>query len=465
MAACGADDPEERGPDAETDASTDAGGDASGDSGGDGGSDGGGDGGDDTDIAPDTDDVASADGSGDTTTPDPCAEACADLALRSADDCGADNADEFESACLTLCRGPLADEVVEASATDGNPIPDEAVRLVAWLADIGSTCENAGCGDVAGLYTPAEGGEAWGGGACVSDAGDYVQIEENVSTIGRVAAFEQIGDLLWRSADVPTADDFIAARELYAADEGLDSRVQRREDEHYPPVTDGEGTVLQCRDAGVPELDPDRCVGPALILPVINQAFQDGINGVEPRLAAARLESALLWFFYLSSFKESRTCETVAKDCDSSWAYYTGGQQRDGGLGLAAAVRDASPAAHDAIFDGILAMRCWRDIDSEPAATDAVLHDRATAQLDQALHYGYSRLLAARLADYAAAEGESKEILGAFIEVAAPVLVREIAERDAAAGAAYEVLLDAGPESYDAAALIDLVLRAIPCPE
>ena len=41
--------------------------------------------------------------------------------------------------------------------------------------------------------------------ACISDDNAYHQIQPSVSTIARVAAFEVIGDLLWKNNKVPSA--------------------------------------------------------------------------------------------------------------------------------------------------------------------------------------------------------------------------------------------------------------------
>jgi hypothetical protein len=53
---------------------------------------------------------------------------------------------------------------------------------------------------------------------------------------------------------------------------------------------------------------PDRCGGPGRVLPIVNDAFQKGIAGTQPLVQAARLEAALLWFFYLSTMSEMWTC-------------------------------------------------------------------------------------------------------------------------------------------------------------
>lgn len=262
---------------------------------------------------------------------------------------------------------------------------------------------------------------------CVSDDGTYHQVQDSISTIGRVGGFEAIAELLWRNG-TPSPEDFVAARDEYATGEGLDSRVQRREDEHYPPVTDPDsGDTLRCRDEGVPALDPQRCVGPALILPVLNDAFVAGIEGTDPEIQAARIEAALLWFFYISTHKEATTCAVAAKDCDSSYAYYSGGVDRTGGLGLAGAVRSVDQEAHDRVWDAILAVRCWRDLDDGEEASDLETRDRAVAQLDRALLHGVASVVTDRFARWTTDQNPADL---EFVRILGPVLERAASEID-----------------------------------
>ncbi len=291
--------------------------------------------------------------------------------------------------------------------------------------DTGSDIVVRECEPLASDYSPGADDE-WA--ACISDDGTYHQIQDSISTIGRVGGFETIADLLWRNG-TPSIDDFVAARDEYATGEGLDSRVQRREDEHYAPVTDPDsGDTLRCRDEGVPAMDPERCVGPALILPILNDAFVAGIEGNEPELQAARIEAALLWFFYVSTHKEANTCAVAAKDCDSSYAYYSGGVDRSGGLGLAAAVRAVDPEAHDRVWDAILAVRCWRDLDDGEEASDLETRDRAVAQLDRALLRGVASVVAHRFARW---ESDQNPADLEFVQILGPVLERAALEIDA----------------------------------
>jgi hypothetical protein len=267
-------------------------------------------------------------------------------------------------------------------------------------------------------------GDSWP--ACISDDNAYHPINPNISTVARVAAFEQIADLLWNGGTVPTADDFLSARIIYAQDQGLDSRVQRREDVHYAAA------AQPCSMAGVPEQNPDRCVGPAKLLPILNDAFLRGAMGEAPRLHAARIEAALLWFLYISALSEVMSCGARPQDCDSAWAYYSGGTPRGAPVGLARYVNAFSPATHDRAYDGTLAVRCWRNLDNETGlAADPSQQLQARNQLDRAMLRGVAVVLRQRVTELACADEQGAEARTAFIKILAGLVHREALARDA----------------------------------
>ena len=275
-------------------------------------------------------------------------------------------------------------------------------------------CGVAGCASEDPTQTPALGGEGEGEGegegACATQApatparpaqdacpalpDDYpgdgwdacgawvLAGDEAPSSAARVAAYEAIADLLWANPCVPTGDDFIAAQGIYGEDGGVGSRISKRYDARVPPP---EGADCKAEDAG--QRWPEYCVGPARIEPLILGAFQAGIAGEDRAANAAKIRSGLLWFYFVSAYKEAFTCADTKKDCDSSWAYYTGAKQLgDTQLGLAGEVVAAGHAAiHEAVFNALLGLRCWRELDPEPVATDDALRQRALAQLARAL--------------------------------------------------------------------------------
>ena len=263
---------------------------------------------------------------------------------------------------------------------------------------------------------------------CVSDAmpDRYTQIGASVSTNARIAAFEQIATKLF-IAGAPSNQDFIDSRLLYVTDNGLESRVSRREDEHYPAAPAACNTLMP----DVLAMHPDRCVGPFKLQPALQAAFMVGSTSADPRerrLAAARVEGYLLWFLYVSLHKELTTCRTTPADCDSGWSYYAGGEHRAGGLGFARYVKALEPATHDRIFDGVLAVRCWRGLDDVTMPGDdamfAALRTRAIAQTDRAALRGVVTILKSRLTRLDTQTGLDAEVTWEMIRTLGPVLQR-----------------------------------------
>ncbi|MEZ4459743.1 MAG: hypothetical protein R3E66_08420 [bacterium] len=296
--------------------------------------------------------------------------------------------------------------------------------------------------------------------ACISDDGTYHAFEASISSGARVAAFETIADLLWRNG-TPDSTAFTDAYDAFAPGEGLLSRVSRREDEHYAPVM-ANGVAASCSDQGVAEANPERCVGPGQMLPLLTTAFEQGILGNDPEINAAVIEATLLWFFHISSFKEGTTCTSVKKDCDSSYAYYTGDQPISGGIGLAGYLRTTAPQAHERVWDGILAVRCWRDLDSADVATNLTLRDQALAQMDAAMLYGVAKVVIARLELMQSQTGVAREASARFVQILGGSLVREASERDATFGAALETAL--ATTNFDIPTVIASLEAVFPCP-
>lgn len=310
---------------------------------------------------------------------------------------------------------------------------------------------------------------------CVSDQDPdtYVVIDASVSTIARVAAFEEIAAMLFTAA-APPAQAFIDARILYLQSNGLESRVSRREDEHYPPATTSGGAPAACNTLAPAEqaAHADRCVGPVVLAPLLGDAFAAGATAGaarERRLAAARVEAGLLRFLYLSVFKEAVTCAAAPQDCDSSWAYYGGGDQRAGGKGLARYARGLEPSTHDRAFDGVLAVRCWRDLD-DPAdggddATYAPLRTAALAQLDRAALRAVALIVRARTVALASAGGDDAAVHWELVRHLGPTLLREAAVRAPTQAVALATeLARTDPAAVDAAAIVAILDAVFPCP-
>jgi len=329
----------------------------------------------------------------------------------------------------------------------------------ACAADDGVTQQdNAACTPDPDDYQPRVNGSAddsWP--ACISDDDSYHPFGASVSSNARTAAFETMAGLLgFGQAVAPDPQAFVDACVAYTQPEGLDSRVSRREDEHHPAAP------KKCRDMTAAELQsyPERCVGPAQIQPLLNQAFEQGSAGIDPVRNAARIEAALLWFFYVAIYKESTTCTAKAADCDSATGYYAGGQARSPSLGFARYVQARSSQAHDASWDALLAVRCWRDLDNPTGvATDLATRDKALAQLDRALDRDLALIVRQRLAALPCESAwVSAQILGAALDRAATA--RDPTE----AATLRDALSKSRAEDVDVAAATTALDALFPCP-
>jgi len=330
---------------------------------------------------------------------------CASLAAGCGDDDADDHGDHDD-------HSEEGDAATDAGKDDGGSAPmcKPEVRTPATA-----------CQPNDGDYAPCT---ADGYAACVSDDGEYHRIQESISTIARVAAFEDIAELLFDATRDASADAFLDARMLYQEDEGLDSRVVRR----YDPYADAPAGT-DCAAEGVPEEYPDYCVGPGKLQPILLDAFEKGALGEAPREQAARIEAALLWFLFVSANKEAYSCATAIADCDSSYAYYAGGEEARGGLGLARYVERVDAYAHDRAWDGLLAVRCWRDLDDAAMAEDLQLRDRARTQYFTALVDGLAAVLRDRIEQLADSTGDEQLNHFAFVTTLGPALLPEATRR------------------------------------
>jgi hypothetical protein len=314
------------------------------------------------------------------------------------------------------------------------------------------------CKPLADDYTPrdnASANDTWP--ACISDGNKYVPLDPNISSAARAAALVKISGLLgFGGLKVPSSQDFLDARVQYSLTEGIESRVVRREDNHYPAAP------KLCRDMTDAELAqyPDRCVGPVRIRPILNAAFEAGIKGEQPVLNSARIEAALLWFFYISTYKEANSAADTPVDTDSCWAYYTGGEPRENPIAFAGYVQPLSQEAHDRIWDALLAVRCWRDLDNPTGpAMDLVTQARAVAQLDRALIRGVALILRQRV------QALSCDVARESVEILGGVLQREADARDPVQAAIFKAEVSKRrPEMMDTVKLTAAIDALFPCP-
>ena len=361
-------------------------------------------------------------------------------------------------ACATGCESSDPEPA-------GNTVTDTNNTVAMCEADKGMTIlDNASCQPAATDYKPRENNskdDSWA--ACISDDNLYHPFNASVGSNARVLAFEEIKTLLGFGGNkTPTADDFVQAKIAYSQAEGLQSRLARREDTHYPAVVvDGKQTACNKLSADQVLANPDRCVAQAKIQPLIETAFTDGALGKETVLNAARIEAGLLWFLYVSLNKEIETCGSEKKeDCDSVTAYYSGSQVRENPTGFGAYVKARSPQAHDRVWDGLLAMRCWRDLDQALPATNIEMRQQVQAQVDVAALRGLALIVRDRLQN-----SQSCGVAWETVRVLGPVLNRSAVLIDAtkaAAMAAEFAKTDAG--SVDVKAATDALDSIYACP-
>lgn len=320
---------------------------------------------------------------------------------------------------------------------------------------------------------------------CIADSGEYTQIEAGTpGSVARVDAYEMMAALLWNNADEPTPEDFTAARDQFVIAEGLESRLNRREDLHYPPIPEAEWDPMvdsdkQCTVSALADKYPDRCVGPKHMKPVLDEAFAAGQAGEgDPRVHAARIHATLDWFLNLSVYKEAETCGSgKAADCDSCWAYYSGVGGLDDPKGISAGINAASPETHARIYDGILAVRCWRDLYKDPdyplfpdldgAAIDQF--ELGWEQLDQALHRGGALLVRSHAVSYfesLCGTGDTSQAAEwAYLTVLGPTLQLEAEARDAGKAATLAALwANPAPTAQDVADGVAAIDAIFACP-
>jgi len=362
--------------------------------------------------------------------------------------CGGDDVMSGD-ASIDSGRGDTSVDAVSPDAPDSSAGPN--------CESLVRTPPTRVCGALASDYSPGA-DDMWP--ACISDDGTYHRIQESISSVARVMAFDEIGSTLFDPAREALADDFLQARLVYQTDEGLDSRVVRRYDPHFSVP---EGT--DCTVDGVPAMFPDYCVGPAQIQPMIRGALQAGAMGEgDPRMNAAKVEAGLLWFFYVSQYKESYTCTTKAKDCDSAYAYYTGGAEARGGIGLAGRVAATDPAAHDRAWDGLLAVRCWRDLDDGETAMDLERRELARDQYDRAVLDGVAALVRESLVQTCDAEPPTRNYHFARASALARALLRQAGESSVGSAGLQTLVSAETADGLDVGATVAALDEIFDCP-
>jgi len=336
--------------------------------------------------------------------------------------------------------------------------------------------DTSGCAPLASDYTPGADDEY---PECISDDGEWHLVDTPPSSAARTVAYEDIIALL-RNGETPEAADFTEARTIYATENGIESRVLRREDLHYPPIPEKDqdpmvATDRQCTVGTNADDYPDRCVGPAKIQPIVDAAFAAGENGEgDANVHAARIDAALQWFSFVSVYKESASCGFAPADCDSHWAYYNGAVPNDQAIGIAANFREIDIAIDDAVFDAMLGIRCWRGLypaDGDPTFSDLPpdgqeMFYEAHEQLDNAMWHGWSRLVREHIELQPTVCDSEADANWAFLQVAGPILDPEAAARDAAGGATLAALwTNEAPTVDELQEAVTVLDTLFPCPQ
>ena len=274
---------------------------------------------------------------------------------------------------------------------------------------------------------------------------------DNSAASARTLAYDAMAAKLWDNPAAPTPADFLSARDDYSVAQGLASRVARRQDVSYPEVPGGDKFACQA-DPAVAAQYPDRCAGPAKLKPLVDAAFVAGSNGERPRVQAARIEAGLLWFLHLSMTSEVWTCSfDKAADCDAAAGYYAAELARTPATGFGRYVARTGPETHARIFDALLAVRCWRDVDTALPATRSDLYQAALGQLDRASLRGIALAVAERLGAARCVGGEAREAALEFVKVLGGFLVHAAESRDAAAAARWAAFAASPDVSAEAA--------------
>jgi hypothetical protein len=356
------------------------------------------------------------------------------------------------------------DDAAEASSDDGECMTSEA--------EIPALDEST-CTPAAADYTPtinASADDTWP--TCENDDGQYHPFEQP-SSAARTEAFVMIRSIFANGTDPA---DFTAAREQYALPEGLESRLVRREDVHYPNIPDDEQdpTVDFDKQCTIPDnltKYPDRCAGPAKIAPIINDAFAQGQSGTgDPQLHATRIDAALEWFLYLSVIKEATfSCPPAgfSGDCDAAWGYYNGANDRGAPIGYGADVLAQSSVTNERVFDALAAMRCWRNgySQDEDADTADPLYVAGREQLDRANNHAAALVLRARIADQPMLCGNAAEYNWEWVKVFGQALIKPARDADPSNAEAFIALLDnSAPSPEDIEEGIAALDMLFPCP-
>lgn len=402
------------------------------------------------------------------------------LACKADDPITTDSADDSTGQSPTTSDNPTGETGASDETSDTPPVMDCSGLVIAAI-------DESSCGPLASDYQPRDNESAndmWP--QCKADKLPYEQVNPGTpGSAARIEAYLEMAKLLWDNPNEPTPEDFTAARDQYVIPEGLESRLNRREDLHvdgipmeeWDPQVDGD---KQCTVQALADKYPERCVGPITLKPIVEAAFAAGQSGEgDPRIHAAEIRAAIDWFLWLSVYKEAETCGSEDPgDCDSCWAYYTGLEPMNSGKAFSRGVLDQSQNTHERIWDGIRAVRCWRDLYQDmgeyplfPALdADAIAQfELGWEQLDQALHRGVALVVRGHTEEYFNAlcgTGDAYQPAAwTYLQIIGPALQREADARDAGKAATLAALwANPAPTAEEVAEGIAAIDAIFACP-
>ena len=127
----------------------------------------------------------------------------------------------------------------------------------------------------------------------------------------------------------------------------------------------------------------------------------------------------------------------------------------------ATAVEGIDRATHERIWDGFLAVRCWKDA----LPMDTAARDRARAQLDRALTRGIVLMLNSRIRSVATTTGIERDAHFAWVRVVGPLMDRAVRALDVTAANALQMaFMGNSPEAFPGAMVTSTLERLFPCP-
>ncbi|MBC8071143.1 MAG: hypothetical protein IAG13_22650, partial [Deltaproteobacteria bacterium] len=156
------------------------------------------------------------------------------------------------------------------------------------------------------------------------------------------------------------------------------------------------------------------------------------------------------------------------------WAYYNGAVPNDQSIGIAANFREIDPAIDDAIFNGMLGIRCWRGLypaDGDPTFGDLPAEGQemfyeAHEQLDNAMWHAWARQLREYIEQQPTVCDSAADANWAFLQVAGPILDPEAAARDGATGATLAALwANDAPSIAELQEGVTILDTLFPCPQ